>query len=64
MAAKNSNGRFKSTPDMFGGLVEELGREATEILRAAEARRQRHVTANGVDYDFYHLIDDGYIDPQ
>ncbi len=40
------------TPDMFGaGLVEELGREATEDLKAAEAGRRRHVTANGVDYD-------------
>jgi cytochrome c551/c552 len=47
-----AEGNTIRTPDMFGaGLVEELGREASEDLKAAEAGRRRHVTENGVDYD-------------
>jgi CxxC motif-containing protein (DUF1111 family) len=47
-----TEGNTIRTPDMFGaGLVEELGREASEDLKAAETGRRPHVTANGVDYD-------------
>ena len=38
--------------DMFGaGLIQQLGIEATEDLKAADAKGLPHVTANGVNYD-------------
>ncbi len=38
--------------DMFGGgLIQQLAIEATEDLKAADAKRLPHVTANNVNYD-------------
>jgi hypothetical protein len=46
--------------DMFGGgLIQQLGIEATEDVKAADARRQPHVTANGINYDTALGVRDG-----
>jgi hypothetical protein len=47
-----NNGNAVRTNHLFGaGLIQQLGIEATEDLKAAEAKGLPHITANGVNYD-------------
>ena len=45
-------GNIVRSPDMFGaGLIQQLAIEASEDIKAADAKRESHVSANGVNYD-------------
>jgi len=44
-----------------GGLIQQLGIEATEDVEAAEGKRLPHITTNGVNYDTGLGIRDGGI---